>query len=280
MSEEGLVTTVAVDTPALEVSPSVLEKLEPLEFNAIRDAQEHEKKYPEPDEDADGTDPQRAKRGTSNKLQKRFDKLTRRAREAESRAQAAERRAAEVEAKIAGNGAAQPDLSETIRRQDEIIRTQHELLQPNEESRRIEEEKLQSLRAKTQAEIAAMPDAKAIKDGLERGEQGMNPRVSRAITLAIAEEENAVEIVAFLGRHPEEIAAMQALSPLAVAARIGKISNKLEANATASREKPRPPAPISTVGGSSARSGIPLDELSPSEYIRVMNKKERERRRL
>ena len=279
MPDDAAITTVPVDTPALEVPPEVLEKLPQREYNEVRDQQEYERKHPEPDEDADGTDPQRAKHGTSNKLQKRFDKLTRRAREAESRAQAAERHAAEVEAKIAGNGAAQPDFTETLRTQDEIIRSQHELLRVKEESKRVDQEKLQSLQTRTKAAIAAMPDAEAIRTGLQRGD-GMHPEVNHAVMSAIAEEANAVDIVAYLGRHPEEIAALHTLSPSVAAARIGKISNQLEANARASREKPRPPAPISTVGGSSARSCIRSTRPDHWNTSRVRNKQERERRRL
>ena len=277
MFEDAAVTTVPIDTPASEISQEQLNALPMKDYIEIQNEREFEKKHPEPDEDADGTDPQRAKRGTSNKLQKRFDKLTRRAREAESRAQAAERHAAEVEAKIAGNGAAQPDFTETLRTQDEIIRSQHKLLRVKEESRRVDQEKLQSLQTRSKAAIAAMPDAEAIRTGLQRGD-GMHPEVNHAVMSAIAEEANGVDIVAYLGRHPEEIAALHTLSPSVAAARIGKISNQLEANTRASREKPRPPAPISTVGGGATLSSVPLDQADMKTFMKVRNAQERARR--
>jgi len=269
MSEDAAVTAVAADTPALEVPPSVLEKLEPREYNAIRDAQEHEKKYPEPD-DAEGNDPQKAKNGTPKWVQRRIDKLTARMRAAESQA-------AEAKAKLGGNGATHPDLSETVRKQDELIRSQHELLRTKEESERVDQEKMRSLQARSKAGIAALPDAEKIREGLTRA-NGLRPEVNHAVLSAIAEEANAVDIVAYLGRHPEEIAALHTLSASVAAARIGKISNQLEANARASREKPRPPDPISTVGGSSARSSIPMDELPMKDFIRIRNSQERARR--
>jgi hypothetical protein len=77
MSEDAAVTTVAADTPALEVSPSVLEKLEPREYNAIRDAQEYEAKHPEPEE-AEETAGEKPQPKFKSGWQKRIDKLTQR----------------------------------------------------------------------------------------------------------------------------------------------------------------------------------------------------------
>ena len=87
MSEDAAVTTVPVDTPALEVSPSVLEKLEPREYNAIRDAQEHEAKHPEPDEPED-TAKRKSSSSPKHKLgwQKRIDKVVARSGTRASRA--------------------------------------------------------------------------------------------------------------------------------------------------------------------------------------------------
>ena len=127
MPEEVAVTTVPVDTPALEVSPSVLEKLEPREYNAIRDAQEHEAKHPEPDEPAETDETsETGECATPRKsgLEKRIAKLTRSAYEERIARNAAEQRAAELEARLTSGRSTEQRSARTHRSSPKRARTE------------------------------------------------------------------------------------------------------------------------------------------------------------
>jgi hypothetical protein len=102
-----------------------------------------------------------------------------------------------------------------------------------------------------------------------------------AINSAVLEQPNSEQVAVHLLQNHELRAELSRLSPAAAMARVGRIAEQLEsrANGNGNREKPKPPEPIAPVGGSATRGSVNLDELSPTEYIRVRNKQERERRR-
>lgn len=54
-------------------------------------------------------------------------------------------------------------------------------------------------------------------------------------------------------------------------------SESAEASPT-EKPKKQPPPPVRPVGASASSSTVPLDQLSPSEYVRVMNRRDRDRR--
>jgi septal ring factor EnvC (AmiA/AmiB activator) len=338
MSEDAAVTTVAVDTPALEVSPSVLEKLEPREYNAIRDAQEHEAKHPEPDvpEDA-ATEKENHPRHKSG-WQKRIDKLTRRVGESAARAEAAERRASELESKLstsrtseqgsaarteaprseparnrprdfqetieaANNVTISPQLAAAIHRTGNkadvvyALQKSPQLLkaierEPARAAERIAElsrdlaglhnsfsketerqdQLLAAHKQRIKPIIAALPDRDKVVAGL-------NVQISPYVESAILEQENSHDLVIHLARNRALVDELNRMSPAASVAKLGRIAEQLAAKSAAPpRERPKLPDPISTVGGTSARSSVPMDELPMKEFIRVRNSQERARR--
>ncbi len=95
MSDEGI--TIEAPTPA--ISQEQIDALPLKEFFETRNAEEHDKRHPEPDEPEETTDDKPQPKIKSG-WQKRVDKLTRRVGESTARAEAAERRAAELESKL------------------------------------------------------------------------------------------------------------------------------------------------------------------------------------
>lgn len=120
--------------------------------------------------------------------------------------------------------------------------------------------------------IAALPDRDKVVAGL-------NVQISPYVESAILEQENSHDLVIHLARNRAIVDELNRMSPAASAAKLGRIAEQLAAKSAApQRERPRPPDPISTVGGTSARSSIPLDELPPREYNRIRDAQERARR--
>ena len=194
MSEDVAVTTVPVDTPPLEVSPSVLEKLEPREYNAIRDAQEHEAKHPEPDEPAEADETSETgnvRPPRKSGFEKRIAKLTRRAYENESRAIAAEKRAAELQARLT-SGSSAPE-------QGSAVRTEAPRSEP----------------------IRNRP-----RDYDETLEAANNVKVSPQFVQAFSRTENKRDIVYYLQKNPEVLKAIER-EPAKAAERIAKLSHDL-----------------------------------------------------
>jgi hypothetical protein len=105
--------------------------------------------------------------------------------------------------------------------------------------------------------------------------------IPNAAKIAIIESDNGPDIGYYLAKHPEEAAAMMDMtSTHAIHVAVGKISDKLlgEKAKPAVKEKVRPPAPVTPVGSSAARTNIPLEEMPIRDYIKVRNKQEREHR--
>jgi hypothetical protein len=342
MSDDVAITTIPVDTPPLEVSPSVLEKLEPREYNAIRDAQEHEAKHPEPDEPEETKNDEQAtspKKTTPRWVQKQFDRLTAKRRQAEERAAQAEQRATELESKLSSGRSSEQnsaprneaprseparnrprDFQETIEAANNVtispqlaaaihrtgnkadvvyaLQKSPQLLkaierEPARAAERIAElsrdlgglhdafsreaERQSQLRAahkeRIKPIISALPDRDKVVAGL-------NVQISPYVESAILEQENSHDLVIHLARNRALVDELNRMSPAASVAKLGRIAEQLAARAQAPpREKVRPPEPISTVGGTSARSSIPLDESDMKTFMKVRNAQERAHRR-
>jgi hypothetical protein len=135
--------------------------------------------------------------------------------------------------------------------------------------------RLQSrLSAHNQAVAAALrsaPDLSAAASDL---------KIAHHVTRAVLETDNSHEVVIHLARNPKELDELNRLNPVQAAAKIGRISERLEATKNAPpKSKLRPPDPISTVGASSAAVSVPLDKLPPREYINIRNQQEYRRKR-
>jgi hypothetical protein len=106
-------------------------------------------------------------------------------------------------------------------------------------------------------------------------------KIPQSAYLAVVESENGPDVAYYLAQHPEEAQTLVEMSPIGAVRAISKISDKLLASKATPKvkDKPKPPEPLATVGSSATRSSIPLDQLSPREYIKVRNKQERENRR-
>jgi len=108
---------------------------------------------------------------------------------------------------------------------------------------------------------------------------------SIAFQIAVFESGNGGEILYYLSKHRDELEKMRGLSPARVQMAVGRIADKLEAanedeppvneeeppeEPPAKEEKPKivskAPAPIRPVGGSSTKSSVPLDKMSPADY--------------
>jgi hypothetical protein len=178
---------------------------------------------------------------------------------AETRAETAERQAAELQAQIAGNVREQAPQSETEAR--EAFNRRH----------------LEAAKDHPQRMAAARQKYADFDQSLK------TVSVPMAVFPMIRELPNGPEVAYYLAKHPEDAQSLAKLSGVEMFRRIDRLSGALEHEQTqrernAARERNKPPAPISTVGASSSRTSIPLDELPVGEYIRRRNKQERERR--
>lgn len=103
--------------------------------------------------------------------------------------------------------------------------------------------------------------------------------IPQSAGLAVIESDNGPDVAYYLATHPEEAEALNGMTPIGMVRSIAKISDTLAAKpAPTEKPKAKPAEPISPVGASSTRSSVPLDQLSPKEYIKIRNKQERENR--
>lgn len=100
--------------------------------------------------------------------------------------------------------------------------------------------------------------------------------IPQSVQLAVLEMDNGPEVAYYLGKHPEVCQELLEISPLAAVRKIGLIADKLSpvARSPEVKNKPKPPAPLATVGASSTRSSVPLDQMSGKEYIEIRNRQE------
>jgi hypothetical protein len=105
-------------------------------------------------------------------------------------------------------------------------------------------------------------------------------KIPQSAYLAVVESENGPDVAYYLAQHPEEAQTLVEMSPIGAVRAIAKISDKLLASKSTPKpkDKPKPPEPLATVGGSATRSNVSLDQLPVREYIKIRNKQERENR--
>lgn len=109
---------------------------------------------------------------------------------------------------------------------------------------------------------------------------GQSVQIPSEVVLAIREMDNGPYVAYYLGEHPEICEELVNMRPLSAVRRIERISDELSKKEPDSHDKkPRstPPPPVRAVSGTSTRSSIPLDQLSPGEYVRIRNQQVRER---
>jgi hypothetical protein len=106
--------------------------------------------------------------------------------------------------------------------------------------------------------------------------------IPQSASIAVIEAGNGPDVAYYLAKHPEVCESLMDMTPAAVIMQIGRISDSLNPATKRSPSEVKPkakaPAPISTVGNSPTNSSVPLDQLSPRDYIRVRNEQERRRR--
>lgn len=130
----------------------------------------------------------------------------------------------------------------------------------------------QERQAKTQADFARRTaEVRAAHPDFDEVVMSVDAPVSQALQQALLTSEQGPEIMYQLAKSPAELARLSALQALDAAREIGRLEAKL-ASATAAPPKPkpasRPPAPPTTMNGSSA-STRSLDDLPISEYKRA-----------
>lgn len=103
-------------------------------------------------------------------------------------------------------------------------------------------------------------------------------QIPQGVQLAIFEMDNGPEVAYYLGQHPEVCGELVEMRPMAAVAAIGRIAASLEKPSPEVKQRTEPPPPIRPVGGASARSSVPLDQLKLSEFVKVRNQQERARR--
>ncbi len=105
-------------------------------------------------------------------------------------------------------------------------------------------------------------------------------QIREYISAAIVEMgKTGPEVAYYLAKNPdvcEELNGMKKFAAIAKIHEIAKTLGKPAAKGSSPPVKPKvvPPAPISTVGGATTRSSVPLDQLPPKEYIAIRNKQE------
>jgi len=141
---------------------------------------------------------------------------------------------------------------------------------PNAETAR-QQQLFSSHNARVEAALKSLPDAAQLFAAA--GQMKVLPHVG----LAVIEMDNSDQIAIHLARHHDTLSQLNNMSPTQAAAKIGRIAEQLEAKTNATRrEKQRPPAPLSPVGGSSAPASVPLDQSDMNTFIKARNKQERE----
>ena len=209
--------------------------------------------------------------------QKRIDKLTARNHMLESRLaelEAKAKPAEEVKAPPADNG---PKLADYNNNLEEFLKAR-DAWKANEEQRTVE---LERRKVAVETYNEKVSQARGQYDDWDEVVQGSKAIIPQAAVDAVIELDNGPDVAYYLAQHPDEAEGLMDLTPIRTIQVIGKISDKLAAEKVAPPPKPKPkaPEPITPVGASATRGNVPLDQLSPREYIRIRNKQERESRR-
>ena len=210
--------------------------------------------------------------------QKRIDKLTARNHMLESRVAEYEAKGKPVEEakpEVKANG--EPKLADFQNNLEEFLKAR-DAWKENEGQRTAE---LERRKATVDTYNQKVSEARGQYDDWDEVVSGSKIIIPQAAVDAVVELDNGPDVAYYLAQHPEEAEALMDLSAIRTIQVIGKLADKVAA-ANAPPPKPAkvaPPAPLAPVGGSSTRSSIELDQLSPREYIKIRNKQERENRR-
>jgi hypothetical protein len=136
--------------------------------------------------------------------------------------------------------------------------------------------------ARLQARLAShnLNVAAALKSMPEFAASVSNLQIAHHVSRAVLETDNSADVAIHLARNPKELDELNKSNAVQAAAKIGRISERLETLKNASRrERVTPPPPIRPVGGASSHSAPPLDEMPIKDFMKIRNKQERERKR-
>lgn len=107
--------------------------------------------------------------------------------------------------------------------------------------------------------------------------------IAPVVAEAIQSSDLGGDIAYYLGKNPDEALRLNSMSPVAASREIGRIESYLEYEKSQAKAKkvpvskaPNPIKPVKSSAGSGAKS---LEDMSPSEYMAYMNKREAERRK-
>jgi hypothetical protein len=240
-----------------------------------------------------------------NGPQKKIDRLTKHNAELEKRAEAAEREREELRAKIGKTEEkAAPKADDEPKEEDfngdvrAFFKAQarweaRQEIKAQEEARDRAAQEAQTKEIfdthnRTISEARAKYDdfeevVKATDTPWKEGNKA-DVAASQAFSVAMFESGMGGELLYYLGKHPDELAKMEGLSPARIQMAVGRIMDKLEAASGEQeveeepeevqkeevKEKPKivskAPAPIKPVGGSSTKSTVPLDRMPMADY--------------
>ena len=227
-----------------------------------------------------GKDPESAD-DPVRKMQRRIDRATRRAAEAQARAELAEARARDIEQR---NAPKVPDAAPKMEDYTDI--TEYAKAYAKFESGNAIKEYEKGQRE--QANRKALENLNA--DWSKKSERGADKyddflevvgdlKPVTPLAISVMEEENGEEIAYHLSKHMAEARRISALSPLAQAREIGKLSVKLAATKAAPPKPSKAPTPISPVSGAASTSEQDLTApMEPKDYMKLGHKMFRERR--
>jgi hypothetical protein len=132
--------------------------------------------------------------------------------------------------------------------------------------------------ARVQEALNAERDAKQLFDAAQ------GKPVAPFVAQGILEQDNSHAIAIHLARNPKVLEELNRLPAAAAISKIGRIAERLDSESSngsgaTRRPKTKLPEPINPVGGSSARTSLPMDQLPQAEYNRAREQQIRERRR-
>jgi hypothetical protein len=105
-------------------------------------------------------------------------------------------------------------------------------------------------------------------------------QIAHHVSRAVLETDNSADVVIHLAKNPKELDELNKANAVQAAAKIGRISERLEAAKNAPpKARVNPPPPIRTVGAGGSNISVPLDEMPIKDFMRIRNKQESARKR-
>jgi|ERR1700722_2945792 len=294
--EQQTVEEVSIDTlPAKEYNEARDKGLTSVPKAPVVEEKEEQKT-----EETEEKEEEKPKQRGWNGAQKKIDRLIKHNAELEKAKEAAEKRAQELEAKTgkteektvkADDEPKEEDFNGDVRA---FFKAQarweaRQEIKAQEEARERATQEAQTKEIfdnhnRTISEARAKYDdfeevVKATDTPWKEGSKA-DVMASQAFAVAMYESGMGGELLYYLGKHPDELAKMEGLSPARIQMAVGRIVDKLEAASdeeeTEEVEKEevkektkivsKAPAPIKPVGGSSTKSTVPLDRMSMADY--------------